>query len=69
MEFTHYQRKAVDCIACHHGVPKRSMSYIPTRSGYVVLPTSAVPRIRVLDHVVRFNPARLAARLAKALHV
>lgn len=69
MRLHHYQQKAIDCIACHHGVPKRSMSYIPTRGGYVVLPTSAVPRIRILDHVVRFSTARLAARLSKALHV
>lgn len=67
MEFTHYQKKVIDCIACERGIPKRSMSILPTRGGYVIMPASAVLRLRRVDHVVRFNTGRLASKLARAL--
>lgn len=67
MEFRHYQKKVIDCIACEHGVPSRSMSFIPRKDGYVVLPTSALGRVRIVDHVVRFNTNRLASKLTRAL--
>jgi hypothetical protein len=69
MEFRHYQKKVIACIACEHGVPTRSMSFIPQKDGYVVLPTSARRRIRIVDHVVRFNTSRLASKLTRALRV
>jgi len=65
MEFTHYQQKAIDCIACQHGIPTRAVRFVPHKDGYVVVPASAKFR----DRVVRFNTQRLAARLTRALRV